>query len=139
MKSMQVRALRAVAAPMFFLCTPPFAHAERVDGVIHFTGEIVAAPYEIALADRRNAQAAKVAAKGGEVVFGRQYADRPSAQIQVDALGKQTLDMEFKDANGRHHAMRGAQARSIGRDGGTLSVRPCAAARCLAMLTVQYD
>ena len=122
--------VRACATSVFLLAaatvgTSACAHA--ADGTIHFTGEIVAAPYSISSAPATPATMAARIGKAGpasEVIFQRQYIDRPSASVRVDALGGQPLELAFTDARGQRHALAPKDARDIGQDGGTLSIRP---------------
>ncbi|MDH6169059.1 hypothetical protein M2282_004223 [Variovorax boronicumulans] len=123
--------------------------AHAADGTIHFTGEIVAAPYEMRIAARVPAPAPTVAhgTRGGgpvaELSFLRQYVDRPSASVRVDGLGALPLRTMFTDARGRRHHVDSAQAQAIGLDGGTLSIaaqqRPSAGRVAAAMVTVSYN
>lgn len=101
--------------------------AHAADGTIYFTGEIVAAPYAISAASTTTPLTMSTrtgkAGTASEVIFQRQYIDRPSASVRVDALGGQALELAFTDARGRRHAFDPKDARSIGQDGGTLSIR----------------
>jgi len=93
--------------------------AHAADGTIHFTGEIVAAPYEMRLAAHAPTPAPTVAhrARGNgpvaELSFLRQYVDRPSASVRVDGLGALPLHTVFTDAQGRKHRVDPAQAQAI--------------------------
>ncbi|HEX7866722.1 MAG TPA: hypothetical protein VF555_17330 [Variovorax sp.] len=96
------------------------------DGTIHFTGEIVAAPYSISSTPTTPATMATRIRKAGstsDVIFQRQYIDRPSASVRVDALGGLPLELAFTDARGQRHAFDSKDARAVGQDGGTLSIR----------------
>lgn len=115
--------LAAVLAPAI---APTTVHA--ADGTIHFTGEIVAAPYSISspqasMPATMATRIGKAGATTSDVIFQRQYIDRPSASVRVDALGGQPLQLAFIDAQGRRHTFDSKDARAVGQDGGTLSIR----------------
>ncbi len=130
--------LRNLAHPaLLALCLlPPAAHA--ADGTIHFTGAIVGAPYEMRVDAMPATFVHRVAAsRGTEIRFLRQRIDPPSASVRVDAIGTQPLEIAFVDAQGRTTALAPRHERSIGQEGGVLSVAaPTAAA---ALVTVRYD
>jgi hypothetical protein len=123
--------------------------ARAADGTIHFTGEIVAAPYEMRLATHAPVPAPTVAHRASgtgpvaELSFLRQRVDRPSASLRVDALGALPLRTVFTDAQGGQHPFDPATAQAIGLDGGTLSMaaqgQPPAGRVAAAMVTVSYD
>ena len=115
--------------------------AQAADGTIHFVGEIVAAPYELhaAPAERR----VRTAASTTDLIFLRQWVDRPSATVRVDGLGAQPLAVSFTDARERRHAVDAKSGQAIGQDGGTLSIRPAGALpagkMAGALVTVSYN
>jgi len=115
--------------------------AEAADGTIQFTGAIVASPYETSHALVAMAQAARVrTAALGQLVFERQTIDRPSASVQVQAPQGQAPQISFVDSNARVSTLAIGETKAIGRDGGTLSMRPQAAGQSsLAMVIVSYD
>lgn len=123
---------RTRAATVFVLAAAAVAAAAGVhaaDGTIHFTGEIVGAPYEIsskaapAPAPVVAAARSKTGSPASQVIFQRQYIDRPSASVRVDALAGRPLELSFIDARGRERAFNAKDSRAIGQDGGTLSIR----------------
>ncbi|QNK67386.1 hypothetical protein [Variovorax sp. PAMC26660] len=118
--------------------------ANAADGTIHFTGEIVAAPYEMQVVAKAPAVTHRVVAGNTtEVVFLRQWVDRPSARVRVDALGGMSVATAFTDAKGRQNAFDPAGGQHVGLDGGTLSIKPQgkppAGRVASAMLTVSYN
>ena len=135
------RSVRTVAISALLLCgvLPAQAQTRPADGVIHFTGEIVAEPYGIAMPSARAANA-MAADKAGDVVFERQNVDRPSASVSVEALGGRTLDMTFMTSQGKREAVSASRFHAIGQDGGTLSIRAHATqVRTAALMTLRYD
>ncbi|MET3496686.1 hypothetical protein [Variovorax boronicumulans] len=126
------------------------AAAFAADGTIHFTGEIVASPYEIRSAAvqapaLRTTAARRVDGTGPavEISFLRQDVDRPSGSVSVDALGALPLRTVFTDARGRRHVIDTSKAQAIGQDGGVLSIaaqhKPPAGRVAAAMVTVSYN
>ncbi|SCX66807.1 type 1 fimbrial protein [Variovorax sp. EL159] len=118
--------------------------ANAADGTIHFTGEIVAAPYEMRVVAKAPAVTHRVvAASTTEVVFLRQWVDRPSARVRVDALGGLPLATAFTDAKGHRNTFDPAGEQHVGLDGGTLSIKPQglppAGRMAGAMVTVSYN
>jgi hypothetical protein len=123
--------------------------ARAADGTIHFTGEIIAAPYEMRLAAHAPVPAPTVAHRTSgtgpvaELSFLRQRVDRPSGNVRVDALGALPLNTVFTDAQGRRHAFDPTKAQAIGLDGGTLSIaaqgNPPAGRVAAAVVTVSYN
>ncbi|MGJ7524174.1 hypothetical protein [Variovorax sp. GB1P17] len=118
--------------------------ANAADGTIHFTGEIVAAPYEMKVVARPSAVTHRVVAgHTTEVVFLRQWVDRPSARVRVDALGGLSVATAFTDTKGRQNAFDPAGEQHVGLDGGTLSIKPqgkpAAGRVASAMVTVSYN
>lgn len=147
--------VRTRAATVFVLAAAAVAATAGVhaaDGIIHFTGEIVGAPYEISSKAAPApapvvvaAARSKTGSPAGQVIFQRQYIDRPSASVRVDALAGQPLQLSFIDARGREHAFDAKDSRAIGQDGGTLSIRhPSSKAKATtrataALVTVSYN
>lgn len=123
--------------------------ARAADGTIHFTGEIVAAPYEMRLAAHAPAPAPTVAHRMSgsgpvaELSFVQQRVDRPSGTVRIDGLGALPLRTVFTDAQGRQHPFDPSQARAIGLDGGKLSIaaqqQPPTGRVAAAMVTVSYN
>ena len=125
--------------------------AHAADGTIHFTGEIVAAPYEMRLATAHAPAPARtvvhrangVAGPVTELSFIRQRVDRPSGNVRVDGLGALPLSTVFTDAQGRKHQVDATGAQAIGLDGGTLSIaaqgKPAVGRVAAAMVTVSYN
>ena len=123
------------------------------DGTIHFTGAIVAAPYQVALVPpqqqrhpQQQPQRMKVASTGGrqaEVVFVRETVDRPSARMKVEMAHTQAVSARFMDGRGRTQAIDPAQWHAIGQQGGTLSLlawaQPQAGGPSAALVTVAFD
>ncbi|SFO33810.1 hypothetical protein SAMN05443579_102487 [Variovorax sp. PDC80] len=121
---------------MLALCLLPLA-ATAADGTIHFTGAIVGAPYEMRVDARPGALVHRVTGRTMEIRFLRQEIDPPSASVRVDTLGEQPLAIAFIDARGRTTQLAPSSERSIGQDGGVLSMAAQAAA--VALVTVRYD
>jgi len=123
--------------------------ARAADGTIHFTGEIVAAPYEMRLAAHAPAPAPTAAHRTSgsgpvaELSFVQQRVDRPSGTVRIDGLGALPLRTVFTDAQGRQHPLDPSQAREIGLDGGKLSIaalrQPPTGRVAAAMVTVSYN
>ena len=123
--------------------------ARAADGTIHFTGEIVAAPYEMHLDAHAPAPAPTVthrisgAGPIAKLSFLRQRVDRPSASVRVDGLGALPLHTTFTDAQGRKRHFDQAQVQPIGLDGGTLSIaaqgKPPTGRVAAVMVTVSYN
>lgn len=143
MERLQWRGIRAIASSFLLLAnsaawaddTPPNS------GLIHFTGEIVAAPYEITSPARSSAGDTGHWRHGaaGQLVFEQRSVDRPSACIRVRPVLEEAIDLAFVDRQGRRQVMQPGQAHCIGRDGGTLSVAsPTADGRRAALVTVAY-
>ncbi len=119
------------------------------DGVIHFVGAIVAAPYQIAAVSQQQPQQPqrmKVASMRGrqaELIFSRETVDRPSARLKIDTAATQPVSARFMDSQGRAQAIDPAQWHAIGRHGGTLSLlapaAPLADGPSAALVTVAYD
>lgn len=118
--------------------------ANAADGTIHFTGEIVGAPYEMQVVASTSSTTHRVASgHTTAVVFVRQWQDRPSARVHVHALGGMPLATTFTDAKGRQSAFHPTGAQPVGLDGGTLSIKllgkPPAGQMAGAMVTVSYN
>ncbi|PIF76449.1 hypothetical protein CLU95_3616 [Variovorax sp. 54] len=114
------------------------------DGVIHFVGAIVAAPYEIAPAPPpARMKVASARGRQAELVFVREAVDRPSARVKVETVHTQAVSARFMDSQGRARAIDPAQWHVIGQHGGTLSLRtsaaPPAGGPSAALVTVAYD
>jgi hypothetical protein len=93
---------RVLATLGFLLMGAASLGANAADGTIHFTGEIVGAPYEMRVVAKAPAVTHRVvAANTTEVVFLRQWVDRPSARVRVDALGGLPLATAFTDVKGQ--------------------------------------
>jgi len=118
------------------LCLLPLA-ASAADGTIHFTGAIVGAPYEMRVDARPGTLVHRVTSHATEIRFLRQEIDAPSASVRVDALGEQPLAIAFIDALGRTTPLAPRSERSIGQDGGVLSM--AAQSGGIALVTVRYD
>ena len=79
----------------------------------------------------------RVTSHATEIRFLRQEIDAPSASVRVDALGEQPLAIAFIDALGRTTPLAPRSERSIGQDGGVLSM--AAQSGGIALVTVRYD
>ena len=140
---------RALAALALLTTCMASIDAHAADGTIHFTGEIVAAPYEMRLAAHAPAPAPTVAhRKSGlgpvaELSFVQQRVDRPSGTVRIDALGALPLRTVYTDAQGRQHSFDPSQAQALGLDGGKLSIaalrQPPTGRVAAAMVTVSYN
>lgn len=134
--------LRTRAAPAFLLAAAAVAAmsaAHAADGTIYFTGEIVAAPYTVSAAPATMGTRTGKAGTASELIFQRQYIDRPSANVRIDTRGGQPLELAFVDAQGQHHTLNPKSAHAIGQDGGTLSIRDAAMRTTAALVTVSYN
>ena len=121
------------------------------DGTIHFTGAIVAAPYQVALVQpqqhqRQQPQRMKATSTGerqAELAFSRETVDRPSARMKVEMARTQAVSARFVDSRGRTQAIDPAQWHAIGQQGGTLSLlalaQPQAGGPSAALVTLAYD
>ena len=117
------------------------------DGTIHFTGAIVAAPYEVALVPpQQQPQRMKATSTGerqAELAFSRETVDRPSARMKVEMARTQAVSARFGDSQGRTQAIDPAQWHAIGQQGGTLSLlalaQPQAGGPSAALVTLAYD
>ena len=140
---------RALAALALLTTCMASIDARAADGTIHFTGEIVAAPYEMRLAAHAPAPAPTVAnRKSGlgpvaELSFVQQHVDRPSGTVRIDALGALPLRTVYTDAQGRQHPFDPSQAQALGLDAGKLSIaalrKPPTGRVAAAMVTVSYN
>ena len=142
MNLLDSRWIGAFAAPLVAFGGPPAAEAGPADGVIHFTGAIVAAAYDTsqAPAPRTRATRASSPAAQGQLVFERQAIDPPSAGLKVAASDGQALRLSFADSGSGVSTFGPGETRAIGRDGGTLFVAPAAGARAsAALVTIIYD
>ena len=144
MKTSLPRRVRTPVVPAILLAAMGTSRALAADGVIHFVGAIVAAPYEITRPAASTPTPDTVfCGTQGEVVFGRQWVDRPSARLAIRAAGAQAIDLVFIDSVGRRRTVDATGSLAVDRDGGRLSVaRPARAAgtgTALALLTVTYD
>lgn len=144
MKRLQRRGIRAIASS-FLLLTGSAAWADGMapnSGLVHFTGEIVADPYQVTSPAPPSAADIVRSRPGapGQLMFERRSTERPSACIGVQAVRDEAVDLAFVDARGRPQAMQAGRLHCIGQDGGMLSVAPRAAgARLAALVTVAYD
>jgi hypothetical protein len=145
------RRSRVLAAMALLSICMASVDVHAADGTLHFTGEIVAAPYEMRLAAHAPAPApaptvahrASGTGPVAELSFLRQRVDRPSGNVRVDALGALPLRTVFTDAQGRQHPFDSAKVQAIGLDGGTLSIaaqgKPPTGRVAAAMVTVSYN
>lgn len=147
METSVFRPRRRPAMPALLLSFLAQAPAFAADGTIRFVGAIVAAPYEIS---PQRVPTMPVAPRGratqstGELVFERQWIDRPSASVAVLPVGAQAFDMAYVDSLGHRQGVEANGSLPIGRDGGRLSLarRPAGQGNHLAaaaLLTVTYD
>lgn len=115
--------------------------ASAADGTIHFVGAIVAAPYAFSvLAPPAGTGRLKTDSRS-EVVFERQWIDRPSARVAVLGLDGHPIDLAFTDSRGQLRPVSLSEDLIVGRDGGSLSLGRPAPGRsnASALLTVTYD
>lgn len=137
------RRVRTLAVPTLVLGAMTHGHVHAADGTIHFMGAIVAGPYE--LTHQAAAPPTGVIRRGphGEVVFERQWVDRPSARVRVSPLGAHAFDLGFTDSRGRKQSVEALGELAVGRDGGRLSLArrasPQASEPAAVLLTVAYD
>lgn len=146
MKTSVPHRVRTLVVPAILLAAMGTSSALAADGVIHFVGAIVAAPYEITRPEAsRPTPDTIIRGTQGEVVFGRQWVDRPSARLAIRPAGAQAIDLVFVDSIGRRRTADATGSLAIDRDGGRLSVaRPppasgTASGTATALLTVTYD
>ncbi|SFM63601.1 hypothetical protein [Variovorax sp. OV329] len=140
MKMSVFHRVRTLTVPTFLLAAAGHGQVLAADGTIHFVGAIVAEPYEITHAAAPPAIGRIHAGTGSDVVFERQWIDRPSARVSIQSLGAQPLAMAFTDSGGRRRGVAPLGEFAVGRDGGSLSLAPMRApGPAAALLTVAYD
>jgi len=143
MNRVQQHRIRAIAFPVAIFSGALAAEAEALGGggTIYFTGQIVAAPYEIAIPPPRPAGFSRIKKQvPTELVFERQFVDRPSANLQVDVVSGHPLHAHFTNSDGTHEIVREGDTFSIGQDGGTLAIWPSEAlVHSVGLVTVEYD
>ena len=136
---------RMRSVPTLLLAAMSPASVLAADGTLHFVGAIVASPYELTRAAAPAPRPVSAATKPhAEVVFERQWIDRPSASLAMQGAGAQGVELVFVDSLGRRRHAEGNGTIGIGRDGGRLSLKPLPSTgrerpATAALLTVSYD
>ena len=134
--------LRSVRTLLLAAMSP--ASVLAAEGTIYLGGATVPSPSELT----RPAGPASLPARAGsradaEVVFERQWIDRPSASMTIQPVGTHPPDFVYVDNLGRRRHVEGSSTIAIGRDGGRLSLAQLPSAGrdrpAAALLTVRYD